>query len=208
MDAAPENYLQTDDVFAAAWYGHSFRLETLLQQGAAPNEWRDGLTPLHLSAAHGGPHVADVLLRAGAVVNAEWWPAHENYLREMGPAPAITEESDWWNRVSLVTRRRFGPKADGLRAVGCTPLHLACDVGDASMVRLLLAHGADPYLEVFLDGGVEGFWDWAPRQIAQGQPGERSHIEVLAVLDDYLTGHPQSEASKALQRSRRERAPD
>jgi len=74
---------------------------------------------------------------------------------------------------------------------------------------ILLDSGADPYLEVFLDGGIEGFWSWTPHMLARGQAraSDVPHAEVAGILDTYMWQHPQSEQSKDWQRLRQGRVP-
>src|SRR5207244_7631904 len=159
----------------------------------------------------------------GAIVDAEWWPLTMAGEREATFTKALARSAAAERRenrastldpngplalVSQVTRRNFASGGGyWSRALGCRPLHLACDVGHADITAMLLACGADPYLEVFLDGGVEGFWDWTPLQLARGQPHEQPHHAVVKILDAHLQQHPQSDQSKDWQQRRRSRVP-
>lgn len=207
----------------AAWNGDHVAIERLLREGASPNVERDGLTPLHLASTNGSTGAANALIRAGATVDAEAWPdlAHWECLTAVltkGPhdwvqkerlargCPPRSARDRWWQMLSGRTRRVFiGGNECG--ALGCTPLHLACDGGHTELVSLLLAHGADPYMPVHLDNGLDGFWLWTPTTIARGQPPERPHLEALSVLESYMRKHPPSAESKNAQVRRDQRVP-
>lgn len=209
--------LQDGRLFDAAWTGDRSTIERLLREGCKPTGQRDGLTPLHLASVNGFADAASALIEAGALVDAEAWPdlaclewgmaafkkwsANPDPTRVFEEGPPRTVRDEWWRKVSARTRRLFiGESERG--ALGCTPLHLACDGGHVEMVSLLIAHGSDPYSEVYLDGGPEGFWEWTPMELARGQLPDSPHAKVLKVLENYMRQHPQSEASRSRQKRR------
>jgi len=75
------------------------------------------------------------------------------------------------------------------------------------MVRWLLDRGADAHLEVYLDGGPEGFWEWSPLGLAVGQPGEPAHADVVALLEQWAKDHPKTGADQAVFAFRQRRVP-
>jgi ankyrin repeat protein len=126
------------DVFEAAAFGETARLEALLREAPAVvvAVSADGFTALHLAAFFGRIQAVGVLLRGGADPNArgrEWMtgtPLHS------AAAARHTE----------IVRDLLAAGADpALRqAGGWTPLHSAAHTGDVATVDLLLAAGADP----------------------------------------------------------------
>jgi hypothetical protein len=172
-------------LFDAAWIGDEAGIARLLAGGASPHDEMSGLSPLHLACASGSVGAAQALLRAGARVDAA---------ATVGEA---LQPPAWWYLIARPPRRRayVGEFLDG--PIHCTPFHLACDAGHADVVSLLLAHGADPYMEIYLDAGGENFVEWTPTDLARGEIGETSHNAVLRVLSEYIASHPRSEASRA-----------
>ena len=98
---------------------------------------KNGDTPLHVAALHGELAVAQVLLAAGADVNAR-----NNYgAFTPGDLWGVLGSSNHKDPVSLL--RVHGVDAQDMKN-GYTPLHLAVfSVGHKKMVALLLSKGAD-----------------------------------------------------------------
>jgi ankyrin repeat protein len=125
-------------IHEAAAMGIVPRLEHLLaQQPDAVNAWSaDGFQPLPLAAFFGRREAAELLLARGGEVNT---PAR-NALKVSalhaalaGPAPEIAH--------SLVAA---GADVNAVQQDGVTPLMEAASTGQLELVRLLLAHDADP----------------------------------------------------------------
>ena len=186
------------DIFQFVLNGQHDRLREVLASGLTPMLQRDGLTPLHLAAACDDLEAAAILVEAGAFVDVEAWPESSQ--------PGAAVHSDLWGEVDRRTRRSFRGD-NGLGALGCTPLHIACDRGCAPMARWLLERGASAYLDVYLDGGPEGFWDWSPLKLAVGQPGERPHPDVVVLLEQWARDRPKTDADEAVAEYRHRRVP-
>jgi ankyrin repeat protein len=100
--------------------------------------FKSGWTPLHAAAFGGNAAAAEVLLKAGAEINARAKNKFEN-------TPL---------QVSLLTQSRevarllikHGADVNDQQAEGITALHEAAQSGDLEMIRVLLAAGADPHL--------------------------------------------------------------
>ena len=96
---------------------------------------KNGWGALMIAAAKGHTQVVDQLLTAGAEVNTHdvyyWTPLHR----------AVYEE-----RIEVSKRLLSSPgiKVNARDDQGATALHHASKLGNLSLVRLLLSHGADP----------------------------------------------------------------
>jgi len=119
----------------AAMRGEADRVRTLLRDGADVNAAQgDGMTALHWTALNGDLETTNVLLVAGATVEAltrvgRYTPLHLASSRGHG---------------SVVSRLLdAGSKANATTETGVQPLHLAAQAGDAATVTALLGHGAN-----------------------------------------------------------------
>jgi ankyrin repeat protein len=178
-------------LFDLAWSGDLDGVVAALDT-ASVDAHIDGLTPLHLACAAGHTDVARALLDAGADFDAEAWPGLRRRVVPDDVASALACGEAWARingRRSFVGENRWG-------AWGLTPLHLACSGGHEAVVRLLLLHGADPYVTVLLDGGIEGWWEWDPVGLATGQPQETTYHLVIDLLQRHMSRFPQTERTK------------
>ena len=107
----------------------------LLQQGADPNarDPKSGKTPLHDAAADKQSNNLQLLLEAGADVDAtnRWGET----------ALMIAAEKGLFGNVALLLKA--GADVKRLDHMGCSALHLACKNGNRNAVKQLIEAGAD-----------------------------------------------------------------
>lgn len=162
--------IEVEDLFAAAKEGDLQKLAFLLEQGLDVNA-RDGSggTPLMWAALHGHLDAVRYLLQKGALVNerdncgwtalmsavtrdhleiAELLLAHgadpnipysERLVAVLNPEVMQSQKDPGPEEIELLVKMGY-PTVE----VYETPLMKAAERGNASMVRLLLRHGADP----------------------------------------------------------------
>lgn len=162
------------DVFEAAALGDAGRLELALAE--RPEDLRarsaDGFTALHFAAFFGHRIAANILLLAGADVNAEAGnvtrvrPLHSAVA---GPNPMMAE-----------TLLAMGADVNAAQQGGYTALHSAAKHGNLPLVNLLLRAGADPNLRTD-EGG-------RPSDLARNE----GHSEVAELLDSRGAGGPKA----------------
>jgi ankyrin repeat protein len=154
-DTAPDG---TSVLLMAAHSGHTQLAGALLERGADPNAAGRGYTPLHAALLRGDARLAGALLAKQADPNAR-----------------ITKGTPL---------RRFGEQQFVLPGtfVGSTPFLLAARYADVDIMRMLLAHGADPAIAMpdgttalmlaagveWEDTGVGGFADRRARFLPAG----------------------------------------
>ena len=120
----------------AAMKGDTEALRTLLREGADVNAAHgDGMSALHWAAERGNAEMVEILLYAGAAVEAvtrigEYTPLH--LATRVGSLEVVRALIDEGANVHVLT----DPS-------GSSPLHLAATAGNPSVVRVLLEHGAD-----------------------------------------------------------------
>ena len=152
---------QVTPLHMAARYANPVLVNALLDAGADPLV-RDsrGSLPLHDAARSGDPEVIARLVRAGAEVNGRnaegQSPLHlavlggpsngtsaiEAYLtQQLGLSVQEEEPSPW--RLRVATLLELGADPNLQDAEGDTPLHLAGQRSDTSLVSLLVDAGAD-----------------------------------------------------------------
>ena len=120
----------------AAMRGETEAVRSLLRQGADVNAAQgDGMTALHWAARSGNLEMAEILLYAGANVEAatrigDYTPLH------------LASQSGSASVVDALLKA--GSDANAPTTVGgATPLHFAAASGSAEAVAALLEHGAD-----------------------------------------------------------------
>ena len=135
-------------VAAAAARGDLEAVRRLLREGADVNAPQgDGMTALHWAAEHGDAELADVLLYAGARVDAGTRIGHYTplHLASRGARATVVE---------VLLDAGSDPNASTTNS-GTTPLHLAAATGDRAVVEVLVEAGADV-------NGREGAWGQTP----------------------------------------------
>lgn len=137
----------------AAAAGDAAQVKDLITSGADVNERdREGYTAIMAAARYGRVEAIKALAEAKADVNGRdcgtngWTPLlHAVHKRQLAAARALIEGGADVNA-------RGGDCAERNVENGPTPLQFAAMYDDAEMVKLLLAHGADPRRAA--DGGV------------------------------------------------------
>ena len=132
----------------AAARGDLEAVRSLLREGADVNAPQgDGMTALHWAAERGDAELADVLLYAGARVDAGTRIGHYTPLH-------LASRRAGANVVEVLLDAGSDPNASTTNS-GATPLHLAAATGDPAVVAVLVDAGADV-------NGREGAWGQTP----------------------------------------------
>ena len=132
----------------AAARGDLEAVRRLLREGADVNAPQgDGMTALHWAAERGDADLADVLLYAGARVDAGTRIGHYTPLHLASRRAGATV-------VEVLLDAGSDPNASTTNS-GATPLHLAAATGDPAVVEVLVGAGADV-------NGREGAWGQTP----------------------------------------------
>jgi uncharacterized protein len=162
--AAPESTIARMATMAdAAMANDAARVSALLETGADVNAREgDGMTALHWAAKNGNARIAQVLIAAGASLEArtrigDHTPLH--VASAAGSAPVVEALLDAGAAVDVVT------------TTGATPLHFAAGSGSAEAVAMLLEHGAAV-------DAREPVWGQTPLMFAAAG-GRTEVIEVL-----------------------------
>ena len=148
----------------AAQRGDLDAVRRLLRDGADVNAAQgDGMTALHWAAERGDGEMGEVLLYAGARVDAGTRIGHYTPLH-------LAARSAHASMVELLLRAGSEPDARTTNS-GASPLHLAAGSGDARVIGLLIDAGADV-------NGRESAWGQTPLIFAAG--GNR--VEAVRAL--------------------------
>ncbi len=132
----------------AAARGDLEAVRRLLREGADVNAPQgDGMTALHWAAERGDADLADVLLYAGARVDAGTRIGHYTPLHLASRRAGATV-------VEVLLDAGSDPNASTTNS-GATPLHLAAATGDPAVVAVLVEAGANV-------NGREGAWGQTP----------------------------------------------
>jgi ankyrin len=187
----------------------------LLVKGGAKLEQADynGITPLLMAITNDHFDVARVLAEAGANVSAaDWygrtplWAAVESRNRDVSSSTATTNGVDRDAALQLITLlldkgakvnarvEHFPPRMGGhafnlsyVPTVGETPFYRASLNNDLAVMRLLLAHGADPKLKTY--GGTSPLmaasgvgWVRGQTFVPGGVPAQLEAVKMLLDL--------------------------
>ncbi|MEA2537522.1 MAG: uncharacterized protein QOF11_1756 [Chloroflexota bacterium] len=118
----------------AAFFGRAEAVRSLLERGADPNPWATGelyVQPLHSAVAGGHADVAELLIHAGAEVNA---PQRQGYTPLMGAA-----QNGMAATVQLLLARGADPRARNEDVL--TAAELADRAGHAEVAATIRAAG-------------------------------------------------------------------
>ena len=137
-------------------------VRALAQHGASVNAVTEGRTPLHVATSKNAVAIVDVLIAAGADINAQEGKRQETPLHiaaRLGHSEAVG---------ALL---RHGADVDERNGDGCSALHIAAEDGSAAIVEALLAAGA----KLNLRGGEHD-------STALGLATRRGHVDVVDAL--------------------------
>jgi hypothetical protein len=154
------------DIFEAAALGDEASLKALLKaQPDLVNGFAgDGWTALHLAAAFGTPAAVDLLLGAGARVDAESRSPQRN--QPLHAAMALGKSPE-----TLRLLLEHGAPANAAQAGGFTAIFSAATANRRDLAELLIAHGADAHCKSDLSK--------TPADFAR----ERGHQDLAAWLE-------------------------
>ena len=127
------------DVFEAAAIGDPGRLRELVHDKSAANAWSsDGFSPLHLAVFFGQLEAARYLLTQGADIEAA--ARNQRFAGEARPLHSAVAAQ----HLEVITLLlNAGADPNSRQHGGFTPLLEAAQLGNADLVDLLLAHGAN-----------------------------------------------------------------
>ena len=117
-DAAPDG---ASALVVASYSGHGALGAFLLERGADPDAGGAGYAPLHAAVLRGDAALVQALLAHGADPNVR-----------MTRGTRVPRRTNWWVLPSYL--------------VGGTPYLLAAKFAEVEIMRILHAHGADPFL--------------------------------------------------------------
>jgi ankyrin repeat protein len=147
----------------AAMRGDLVAVRSLLEDGADVNAAQgDGMTALHWASERGDHDMTQLLIRAGASVEAVTRIGHYTPLHLAGK----TGSTD-----VLATLLDAGSSVDAPTTSGARAIHFAAASGSVSAVAVLLDHGADP-------DALESEWGQTPLMFAAALDRARA-IQVL-----------------------------
>ncbi|KAK9899598.1 ankyrin, partial [Cystobasidium minutum MCA 4210] len=110
-----------------------------LMHGQPVNSVLNGVLPIHIAASSGNDLVVQMLIDAGADVNAARYADHYHLLHNM---PCRHFHTHY--RLPRKYNADRSKAISSIGAAGSTPLHFAAANGHAHIVSLLLSHGANP----------------------------------------------------------------
>ncbi len=128
----------------AAMTGDGEAVRSLLKSGADVNAAQgDGMTALHWAAAHDDAPMAEMLVYAGANLEAT---------TRVGAYTPLLVASKAGSTAVIHALLEAGSDANARTTTGVTALHLAAAADDDSSIEQLLAHGADADVRDFSRG--------------------------------------------------------
>jgi uncharacterized protein len=177
----------------------------LVEAGADLNQrLTSGASPLMLGIINAHWELAAILVEKGANVNDDGmgytplhqlvWSYHPNVVY-MPPGPVPTGGLSAMDLAKLLLDRNADPNArmtknppDGYRTsmnrIGATPLLMAARVPDVELMRLLLAHGADPKIKTKDNTTlliVASGYGWQAGESPEAKPGALMSAVKLAL---------------------------
>ena len=164
---APESIVTSDiTVAGVAMRDDIEKVRSLLGQGADVNAAQgDGMTGLHWAASNGNPQMAEVLIRAGANLEAA---------TRVGKHTPLHAASKAGRALVVKTLVEAGSNANATTTTGASPIHFAAAAGSAKAVVVLLEHGAD-------SNAKEPHWGQTPLMFAAAA-GRTEVINALLEL--------------------------
>lgn len=132
--ASASQWDKNESLLKAAWKNDLEGVRSLLEAGAnARTKEVDGATALHYAARHDNPEMAKLLIDKGADANEGNQDARTPLFYARGSAVA---------QLLIEARAVVGART----MQGWTPLHEAVETQNADVAKLLVAHGANPFL--------------------------------------------------------------
>ena len=128
------NLYEDEDIFIAAFLGHTARVSKLIKAGTDVNIASDlgdaTITALHLASQNGHLIIVNLLLSAGSNVDAEL---------EDGATSLFLASENGLVKVVRALLKAGASSSISVHNTGYTPLHIACVKGNFEVLELLLA---------------------------------------------------------------------